>query len=64
MRLTPAEIHTIKSTAQAVLAQRGNLAFAVLVGSRAARQRHGSLSLAVSFKSPMPYTPTPLSLTH
>jgi predicted nucleotidyltransferase len=40
MRLTPAQIDTIQSTAQAVLTQRGNLAFAVLVGSRAAGTAH------------------------
>jgi predicted nucleotidyltransferase len=35
MRLTPAQIDTIKSTAQAVLERAMGLSFAVLVGSRA-----------------------------
>lgn len=34
MRLIPAQIETIQSTAQAVLAQCADLTFAVLVGSR------------------------------
>ena len=35
MRLTPAQIDTIQSTVQAVLGSTSDLAFAVLVGSRA-----------------------------
>jgi hypothetical protein len=40
MRLTPAQIETIKSTTQAVLVNRVGLAFAVLVGSQAQGMAH------------------------
>ena len=40
MRLTPAQIDTIKSTTQAVLVQHEDLVFAVLVGSQATGTGH------------------------
>lgn len=58
MRLTSAQVGTVQSTAQAVLAQRGDLAFAVLVGSRASGTAHegSDWDIGIQWSKSMPAT--------